>query len=73
MLKIEKRVARKLFNQGVRIYLVPCDCDLNGMWVKPHSIDKHSTEASFDALVDIFEWYNCNSILGKHTAYYIDK
>mgnify|MGYP003391799617 FL=1 len=73
MVKIRKNTARKLFNEGHALIIIPCNCSPNGFWVKGFRICKTKLENSdFDRLINEFEYYNCNSELGRYTHYYIE-
>lgn len=72
MIKINKSKARRLFNEGVAINLLPCKVRLNSMWIKPCLIEKKAS-GNFDDYVDEFEHYNCNYELGYYTSYYISE
>ena len=73
MVKIRKNTARKLFNEGHELIIIPCNCSPNGFWVKGFRICKTKLENSdFDRLINEFEYYNCNSELGRYTHYYIE-
>lgn len=74
--RITKTTARKLFNNNVIIYLLPCKASLNSYWFSPYEVCKidmvlNDTFSSFDAMINSFEYYNCNSETGKYTAFYI--
>lgn len=73
MVKIRKNKARKLFNEGHELIIIPCNCSPNGVWLKGFRICKTNLENSdFDRLINEFEYYNCNSELGRYTHYYIE-
>ena len=73
MVKIRKSTARKLFNEGHELIIIPCNCSPNGVWFKGFRICKTKLENSdFDRLINEFEYYNCNSELGRYTHYYIE-
>ena len=71
MLKIDKKQARKAFNAGKEIRVVPCKCAPSNVWGIGASITRASGY-TFDKLVNEFEHYNCNSELGNRAAYYIE-
>ena len=68
--RVDKRVARKLFDGGGIVYLVPCRANPCSDWVGLISIRKES--AGFDTVINEFEYYNCNTELGKRAAYYVE-
>nr|DAG02237.1 MAG TPA: hypothetical protein [Siphoviridae sp. ctmqu18]DAI46367.1 MAG TPA: hypothetical protein [Caudoviricetes sp.] len=68
--KVDKRVARKLFDAGGVVYLAPCKANPCSDWVGLIDIRKES--AAFDTVINKFEYYNCNTELGKRAAYYVE-
>lgn len=68
--KVDKRVARKLFDAGGVVYLTPCKANPRADWVGLISIHKES--AGFDTVINEFEYHNCNTELGKRAAYYVE-
>ena len=74
MVKIRKNTARKLFNEGQELIIIPCNCAPNGAWLTGFRICKTNLENSdFDRLINEFEYYNCNSELGRYTHYYLEE
>lgn len=71
MEKINKKKARKLYYSGTTIHVLPCKVGLGSMWIKPVEINKNSN-MGFDAIVNRFEYYNCNTELGRYSSYYVD-
>lgn len=70
VLRLSKMRARKLFNEGRIIFIIPNKCRLDNMWVRPMRIQK-SEEVSFDTLVNSAIFYNCCSELGYYLRYYV--
>ncbi len=78
--KIHKPIARKMYNMGFSIYLVPCKCrfvdpDSNvKSWVTPFKILISECEEKmnkFDRTVDTYTYYNCNAELGYYPVFYV--
>ena len=69
--KINKSQARKLFNQGVAIQMIPKKCNPDSAWFENAYIFTSHDEENFDTLVNQIERYNCNYELGYYLAYYI--
>lgn len=78
--RITKPTARKLFNMGTSIYMLPCKCRMTEpeskefSWVYPAEInmfDSKEDERLFDAMVNAYMYYNCNSELGYYPHYYV--
>ena len=81
--RVSKATARKLYEQGRELTLVPCKANVASPWlnggfmirksdglsdvVKNISID----QPTFDQCVNAFEYYNCQyNELGKYAAFY---
>ena len=78
--KVTKPTARKLFNRGVEVYLLPSkvnafivfDKNYEG-FIQPVVIShkEDGGENQFDRTVNEFEYHNCNSEMGYYAHYYI--
>jgi hypothetical protein len=74
MKKINKPTARKLYNSGADVVMIPCKCRPGGAWLTGATVNKNSTSRSFDDLVNEFVYYNCNYYeLGYYPAFYIEE
>jgi hypothetical protein len=74
VIQINKRKAKKLYNAGYEILLHPCKMAFEGHWQRPSSIsmDIYPThENQFEQWVDSFEYYNCNSDMGRYPRYFV--
>ena len=70
--RINKREARKLYNLGRTITVLPYKANPNSPWFSNSTVSKESTDKDFDALVNEFTYYNCNtSELGHRPAFYV--
>ena len=78
--KIRKTTAKKLYDEGTQIYIVPCKVypSFSNPWIKPFEMKKQdeqypslSFENTFESRINIFEDYNCNNELGRYTSFYI--
>ena len=78
--KITKPIARKLFNSGYDIFLLPSkvnafmvfDRNYKGFIVPVViSYKEDRGENQFDRTVSEFEYYNCNSEMGYYAHYFI--
>lgn len=70
MTKINKTSARKLFNQGEKIYLLPNKVGLGNPWVTPSSIQKIDDE-TFDFIINAYCAYMPRA-LGSYPTYYVE-
>lgn len=68
--RVTKPMARKLFNEGFSIKIVPCNVDPENEWGVGIRIHKNTIE-SFDKIIDRILLNDCNPELGKYPAYYI--
>ena len=73
MKKIRKNTARKLYNMGKSIIILPCKCRPGSMWLHGFEIKKTAPQNDFDRLINEFEYYNCNAETGRYTAYYAEE
>lgn len=76
MLKIKFNQVKAIIRREVKngnyfeIYVLPCKVMYNNAWIKPYRIMANSLE-TFQNEINSYEYYNCNSELGKHLNYYI--
>ena len=69
--RINKSEARKLYNLGRPIVVLPCKANPNSPWFSNSTVSKESGR-DFDTLVNEFIYYNCNtSELGRRPAFYV--
>jgi len=83
MYKVNKTVARKMFNKGRTISLYTNKVNPRNEYIEPYTIQRDEiantiTNQSygtigFDNIVSQFEAANCNYLVGMYTAYYIHK
>lgn len=70
--RINKSEARKLYNLGRPIAVLPCKANPNSPWFSNSTVSKESTDKNFDTLVNEFAYYNCNTAeLGRRPAFYV--
>ena len=77
--KVNKPIARKLYNNGITVYLLPCKVSETALtsknsWVNPVEISLFTCAHSankFDRTVNEYEYYNCNAELGYYASYYV--
>lgn len=68
--RINKREARKLYDNKIPVLIIPCNCNPLSAWLTGFIMIKY--EKSFDTLVNEFIYYNCNSELGYYPAFYTE-
>ena len=79
--RVNKPMARKLYNNGCSVFLLPCkisDSAMDGShpWVKPYRINIIESLAfnnKFGRAVVEYEQYNCNSSVGTYPHYYVSE
>lgn len=73
MKKINKTQARKMFNQGIEVKIIPHKANPYSPWFDGANYkNNNSFITNFDELVNNITKYNCNSELGYYLAYYIN-
>lgn len=73
--KINKRIARKLFNEGKEFWIVPRfqnPLRWGNLINFKSTANYYDNYTSFDALVNAFEYYNCNNERGTYSAFYVE-
>jgi hypothetical protein len=76
--RINKREARKIWNNGGELKVVPCKANINSLWFTGLMFSKNepgrveNDETDFDKFIDYFTVYNCCNELGRYAAYYIE-
>lgn len=80
MIRINKPQARKMYNLGHTITLVPCKCGVDNIIAKAEisMTDCDDTDPitfslanDFQHKVTEFEYYNCNKETGYYSHYYV--
>lgn len=69
--RIDKRKARIKYNDGKTIYLIPDMMRLDNAWQHPCPIDNKSG-VDFDARVNEFSYYNCDTERGRGVKYFVE-
>ena len=68
--RVSKPTAKKAFNQGVRIAVLPCKMG-NGPWQHRLVTEKSVYNPDFDKFVNEYEYYNCSAETGNYAAFYL--
>lgn len=72
--RINKKQARRAYNNGLTVRFCPCNIRPDfplGLGMDMNRIQQNCEGVAFDVLLNQFEWYNCNTETGKYTAFYI--
>ena len=68
--KINKQKAKRLFNEGQDVYIIPCKMNLYSIWGGLMKTNKK--EGKWEWFINNAIYYNCDSERGKYLHYYID-
>lgn len=79
--RISKPAARKAYQSGETVYLIPCKLSPVNMYMPAMGISCKPSQdtspvyypscaATFDSRVNAFEYYNCSPETGNYTAFY---
>ena len=68
--RVTKKQARAAYNSGLTILLCPSKMRPFTPWHLEAYVDNGFCD-TFDAVVNGFEYYNCNSETGRYTAFYV--
>ena len=72
--RINKRIARKAYNNGLYVLFIPCKCSPTNTWFNLGIWEHKQLDGqyeTFDKLCNAFEWYNCNNETGRYITFYI--
>lgn len=69
--KIDKRQARKLWNEGKQFIIVSCNMQPDWGMAVGKKWDGNENR-SFDSLVNEFSYYNCDAERGRYPAFYVE-
>ena len=70
MVKITKALARKMYNNGEEVMIVPNKVRPNGMLASWTTKPIDDPDADFDKLCNAIFYYNCSPETGMNLAYY---
>lgn len=71
-IKIDKRIARKMYHEGKTVRLMACKLNPYGCWGEPMAVNNQSKK-EFEKLCNEYMYCNCTSETGKRIAFYILK
>ena len=72
--KVRKEVARRLFNEGYKVYVIPCKLNPFSQWDCAEAWNKElidETRNAFDRTVIDYKNNVCNSEVGYYPNYYV--
>lgn len=74
--QVQKRTAKKLYEQGVTIYVQSSNFAPFGLWSSCYDFNKDRMVEGYDTFestINSFEYYNCDSERGNYASFYIAK
>ena len=71
--RISKSKARKLFENYEKFTVVPCKVNPINSWGLGMEVEYFdwSVGCSFDEFMNNYQYYNCNSELGRYPSFYV--
>lgn len=72
LIKVDKRTAKKEYDKGNKVYLLPSKALPGSVWITPTSVNKQCGK-SFDTIINEYSYYNCNKETGLRVTYYINE
>lgn len=70
MVKITKALAKKMYDNGEEIMIIPCKVRPNGMLASWTTKPVDDPDADFDKLCNAIFYYNCSPETGMTLNYY---
>ena len=72
--RVNKQKAKRLYNQGESVTIIPCNVPLLNLWIGGYTFNIQQTEhREFDKIINSFMFYNCSYQLGRYPAYYVEE
>ena len=69
-IRVYQNKAKRLFNEGQNIYLIPSNCSpLCNTWIETTIIN--NSMGNFEKIINEYSYYNCNSEMGNKIHFYI--
>lgn len=73
MIRINKAQARKQYNAGSTIYVLPCKVRFDNVWIHPFKMSRQLLQDDdFDTVINCYEYYNCMNETGRRSAFYVE-
>lgn len=71
MEKVDKQRARKEYNAGNNVFLLPSKAVPGSIWIQPFKINKNTLQRDFETVLNEYAYYNCSTETGKRVTYYL--
>ena len=78
LVQVNATKAKRLYKEGVTVYLIQSKARINGLWVTPYEMthDINSMRITraidFDGIVTAYKHYNCSHQLGQRVHFLVD-
>lgn len=74
IMQVSKTRAKKMYENGERIYLHPCRMTFDNVWQPPLPYKKGelTEERNFDQIFNAYVYYNCDAVRGRYPHYFIE-
>ena len=70
--RIDKRKAKRLYLDGVVIYIMANKMRIDNQWTQPCALEYNkSVGDQFQTMCDNYKFYNCTSETGRDIWYYV--
>ena len=70
--RINKTQAKNLYKNNKEVYLLPSNVRIGSKWIKPTKIKYNDNVGdAFDSICNEYQFYNCNSEVGKNIWFYM--
>lgn len=66
--KVNRSIARELFEAGEKVYILPCKVRLDSLLMEPTAIINEGN--SLNSIIALYEYKVCNQKLGRHVKFY---
>lgn len=75
--RVSKPQARKLYMGGEKVLILPCKTRLDNNYFEPsimniYTCKRNRIEVNFNRDVETYEYYNCNTELGKYAQFFVE-
>lgn len=68
--RVSKATAKKVFDNSGRVIVTPCNFNIHSPWCP--LIVLTGDGSSFEDVINLTSYYNCNNTAGKYLKYYIE-
>ena len=74
IIRVNRKTARRLYEAGKTIYLLPCKMRIDNHWTEPAPANIETDgHGNFEKLENAYSYYNCNNEVGRYIAFFAEK